>query len=405
MSNTATPQLIHSTGFNCTQIKVQESGRRPFSDGEASRTVGRFPDEMYQQERRVARQRLLLAVLMLLLFVALPLGQASAIELRTRQFALNSRTGGIQEAINALPPNGGVVIVDQTATLVSPVALNKSGVEIRGEGNVALSGAAFSFQANNISLRNLTLNDGPSTVISSRGGQSALEIDHLRIARSAYSGMFLINVTDTYIHDCVVTDYNSQNTNGHAGIAVVGSSSRIKVERNQTSSGNGNGIRIEAFRGGIPSEVWISHNRVERTTGYSAEGMTASGNNVYILENRVDRTFVTGILVYAGVGSLSNIVIQGNIISDSSQDSSQGSHPAISLAPQSNSINGVVISNNIAFDDQSIPTQGLLLTFQDNGLGGTVQNVSGSGNIQINQLHSGLLATTSTVKKVNIAIQ
>ncbi len=124
---------------------------------------------------------------------------------------------------------------------------------------------------------------------------------------------------------------------------------------------------------------------VSGTSGHSAEGIGPLGSDIWIVNCRVYKSGSTGILVYNGrAGTVArDIFIIGNSVGDSSQE--VAGNAAIAVNPSSNEIQGIVIANNIAWDDQASPTSEVMLALTNGGRGGVIDRLSVTGNVSINQ--------------------
>jgi len=222
-----------------------------------------------------------------------------------------------------------------------------------------------------------------------------VEIDGMNcrgaIKSSCKSGLLLdSSASGAWVHDLVVSNYNTSNSNGHAGVFVYGHPSpvsRVKVENCVTGPGNGNGIRLDAVL-----DCQIVGNVVSSTQGQSAEGITFGGSNIRCERNRVDRAWVSGILAWnGGAEPYRQLVISDNMISNSGQANLQippQANFAICLNPRSSAIHGVLLEGNVAYDDQAQNTQSCLLFLNDDGLGGVLEDGLIEGNLAYDNLSS-----------------
>lgn len=216
-------------------------------------------------------------------------------------------------------------------------------------------------------------------------GATSARIEHLRVVQSGYSA-FMITDTATGIRfvDDSATKYNSLNRTGHAGFFIYGPVKDVLFDHCRTSNGNGMGFRMDS-PSALPEHVRVVNCDVEKTWGHSSEGIGPLGSDIWVVNCRVYKSGATGILVFNGrAGTVShNIYIIGNSIGDSSQE--VAGNAAIAVNPTSNRIQGVVISNNIAWDDQRSPTSEVMLALTNGGQGGIIDSLSVTGNVSINQ--------------------
>lgn len=299
--------------------------------------------------------------------------------LYAKNFLKNSKTGGLQEAINSA---SGLteIIADQPISATQPVKVNKPNVVISLEQTVSFKGGtSVGFEL----LSPCCILQGPGT-----------------IADTFLSGIMVVTGADhCRVRGVTITDYNTQDAatpNGHAAIFVYGTPAPISdfgAEDFTTTNGYGNGARLA----GVTSS-FVRRGNISGTKGTSAEGITAEGENIWIEDNRLDRILVTGILIFNGnAGMYRNILINGNIISNVSQ-APGGSHPGVGINPQAGKICGLIVSGNIVYDDQTKSTTGefMLITDLDSTgkihLGGTIENSQVLGNSQWGCLNTTALA-------------
>lgn len=231
-----------------------------------------------------------------------------------------------------------------------------------------------------IGIYGLWIRDTFTSGIMSLSPITRLNVENNLIEILGASGVFIrqFGTSEVFINNNRVQDYNLRNINGHAAIAVARARG-VRVLNNHTLNGNGNGIRTTS-----PdlSDVYIVNNIIDTTTGSSSEGVTLAGRDVFCLHNIVRNSNVVGILVWARAGSFAeNMVIDGNIVSNSSQIPTF-SHPAIQVnVGDTGYARNMVIVNNIGTDDQVEPTQSTTVNFWDHDGLGTVENIHLCGNM------------------------
>ena len=225
-------------------------------------------------------------------------------------------------------------------------------------------------------------------------------IEHLRVVQSGYSA-FMVKGTATGIRfvDDSATKYNTLNQTGHAGFFIYGPTTHILFDHCSATNGNGMGFRMDT-PSGLPEHVRVVNCNVERTSGHSAEGIGPLGVDIWVVNCRVYKSGATGILVFNGRSGTEfhNIFIIGNSIGDSSQEIT--GNAAIQIDPTSNRIQGVVVSNNIAWDDQSSPTSQVMLSLTNLGQGGAIDSLSVTGNLSIRQKSSAGVSNSMPVGKL-----
>jgi Right handed beta helix region len=216
-------------------------------------------------------------------------------------------------------------------------------------------------------------------------GATSARIEHLRVVQSGYSAFMITGAASSvrFVDDSAMK-YNGLNQTGHAGFFIYGPAAHILFDHCSATDGNGNGFRMDS-PSALPEHVRVVNCNVEKTWGHSAEGITPVGNNIWVVNCRVYKSGAAGILVFNARGGtvFHNIFIIGNSIGDSSQEIA--GNAAIVVDPTSNGIQGVVISSNLAWDDQSSPTSGVMLALTNGGQGGLIDSLSVTGNVSINQ--------------------
>ncbi len=262
-----------------------------------------------------------------------------------------SLTGGIQEAINALPqPDGGVVTVSSSVQIAQTIFItNLQNITVRCLSGVAISvppGSNFpifkgtGFKNTVITGCNLVgpgahYVSGSQPVLFFVGGDT-LTIDHNQISGAAFDGMYLSGLKPTsnvYVHDNVVTGSgangiecdaincvvynNTSNSNGYMGIEVYAPGNNAVVSSNVTQSNGRNGINIQSDpTTGSVHHVVITNNT---TTDNLANGIQIGGlatfpiHHITILNNTVLRNVNVGInLNYTDLPIISNNTVQDN---------------------------------------------------------------------------------------------
>ncbi len=294
----------------------------------------------------------------------------------------------LQTALNSLPASGGIVLLkDLVASGLAPVSVSQSHVMIM------LVNCQLGYTGTGITITGTddALIGDDSTAFTAGGvavmlsGATSARIEHLRVVQSGYSAFMITGTaTDIRFVDDSATKYNGLNQTGHAGFFIYGPAVHVLFDHCTTSDGNGQGFRMDS-PSGLPTHIRIVNCEVAGTGGHSAEGIGPMGSDVWVVNCRVYKSGATGILVFNGrAGTVfHNIFIIGNSIGDSSQE--VAGNAAIQINPTSNGIQGVVISNNVAWDDQSSPTSEVMISLTNGGQGGVIDSLSISGNVSINQ--------------------
>ncbi len=294
----------------------------------------------------------------------------------------------LQTALNSLPASGGTLLLQNlVASGLSPVSVSQSHVTIRfvncqlgyaGTG-ITITGADDALIGDDSTA--LTSGDVAITL----NGATSARIEHLRVVQSGYSAFMITGAaTNVRFVDDSATKYNGLNQTGHAGFFIYGPAIGILFDHCRTFDGNGNGFRMDS-PSVLPSHVRVVNCDVEKTWGHSSEGITPVGNDIWVVNCRVYKSGATGILAFNGrAGTVfHNIFIIGNSIGDSSQQIA--GNAAIQVNPTSNGIQGVMISNNVAWDDQSSPTSEVMISLTNGGQSGVIDSLSVTGNVSINQ--------------------
>ena len=309
----------------------------------------------------------------------------------------------LQTTLTSLPASGGSLLLkDLVASGLPPVSISQSHVTIMfvnchlgyaGTG-ITISGADDALIGDDNTA--LTAGGVAVTLSSATSGR----VEHLHVAQSGYSA-FLVKGTATGIRfvDDSATKYNSLNQTGHAGFFIYGPAAHVLFDHCSTANGYGMGFRMDTSSA-LPEHVRVVNCNVENTRGHSAEGIGPLGIDIWVVNCRVYKSGATGILVFNGrAGTVfHNIFIIGNSIGDSSQEIT--GNAAIQVDPTSNRIQGVVISNNIAWDDQSSPTSQVMLSLTNRGQGGVIDSLSVTGNVSIRQKNSAGISNTMPVGKL-----
>lgn len=305
--------------------------------------------------------------------------------------------------LNSLPASGGSLLLKNLwASGLAPVSVTQShvtimfvnchlsysgnGITITGADDALIGDDNTAFTAGGVAV----------TVSSATSGM----IEHLRVVQSGYSA-FMVKGTATGIRfvDDSATKYNSLNQTGHAGFFIYGPATHILFDHCSATNGNGMGFRMDT-PSGLPEHVRVVNCNVERTSGHSAEGIGPLGVDIWVVNCRVYKTGATGILVFNGRSGTEfhNIFIIGNSIGDSSQEIT--GNAAIQIDPTYNRIQGIVVSNNIAWDDQSSPTSQTMLSLTNRGQGGVIDSLSVTGNLSIRQKSTSEISNSMPAGKL-----
>lgn len=314
----------------------------------------------------------------------------------------------LQTELNALPASGGTLLLKElVASGLAPVSISQSHVTIMfvncqlgyaGTG-ITITGAGDAL----IGDDNTALTAG--LVAVTLNGATSARIEHLRVAQAGSSGfMVLGTASNVRFVDDSATKYNTLDKTGHAGFFIYGPVNDVLFDHCRASDGNGNGFRMGS-PAALPEHVRVVNCDVERTWGHSSEGITPVGNDIWVVNCRVYKSGVTGILVYNGrAGTVfHNIFIIGNSIGDSSQEIA--GNAAIQINPTSNGVQGVVVAKNIAWDDQASPTSEVMLSITNHGQGGKIDSLSVTGNVSINQINqAGISNSMPTADLTNSSV-
>ena len=301
----------------------------------------------------------------------------------------------LQTAIDSLPPTGGMVLLQNLSGAgLPPVAVTGNNVTIQ------LQNCQLGYSANGIELagaNDALLGDSSSTLTSGSvavilNNAANARVEHIHVASSGYSAFMLEGSTvHAQFIDDSATNYNTADQNGHAAFFVYGPVSFVTFRDCSAANGNGNGFRMGS-PSALPEHIRILDCDVSNTTGQSAEGITPVGNNIWVEHCRIYKTGTSGILIFNGYSGSTyhNIYLIGNSIGDSSQEIA--GNPAMQLNPTSNRIQGVVIANNLAWDDQASPTSNIMLLLTNSNRGGTIDSLAVSGNMGYNQRNNSGIA-------------
>lgn len=309
----------------------------------------------------------------------------------------------LQTALNALPASGGTLLLQGLiASGLGPVSISQSHVTIN------FVNCQLGYAGNGITITGTddALVGDDSTTVTAGGVAVTLDnatsarVEHLRVAQSGYSAFMVLGTTSgaRFVDDYAV-NYNGMNVVGHAGFFIFGPAAHILFEHCSASNGNGQGFRMDSTTS-LPMHVRVVDCEVIGTGGRSAEGIGPAGTDIWVVHCRVYKTGATGILLFNGRAGMvfRNIYIVGNSIGDSSQVAA--GNAAIQINPTANGIQGVVVSNNIAWDDQSSPTSEVMLSLTNGGQGGTIDSLTITGNLSINQRNSAGISNSMPVANV-----
>ncbi|MCG8459431.1 MAG: right-handed parallel beta-helix repeat-containing protein, partial [Holophagales bacterium] len=134
-------------------------------------------------------------------------------------------------------------------------------------------------------------------------------------------------------------------------VTIIGSDedgpapSWIRVAENTIRHYGGAGIRVTRWGDSIPSEVQIVNNQIDQVAPElinfedpratkDGECIGVSGNNIQILGNRARGAYVNGIAIWLNTpnGTIENITVSGNTVSNSSQMPGSGNvHHGVAL--------------------------------------------------------------------------
>lgn len=190
----------------------------------------------------------------------------------------------------------------------------------------------------------------------------------------------------------------------------------IRMSGNTVRDYGGAGLRVTRIGAAIPEHIQIMNNRVESSSNalVSAAGsgtlrdgecIGVTGNHIQIIGNRVDRAYVNGIAVFSDAPEVivEDIIIANNIISNSSQmPGAFNIHHGIALILPDGLARDLVISGNIAFDDQVPPTQKYTVSLNPGSRApsAAVENLYvegniGNGNIATEALHPNVVCAAA----------
>jgi hypothetical protein len=306
----------------------------------------------------------------------------------------------LQTELNALPASGGTLLLQNlVAAGLAPVSISQSNVTIM------FVNCQLGYASNGITITGAhdALIGDEGTALTAGGvavalnGATSARVEHLRVAQSGYSAFMLQGAASgvRFVDDSA-TNYNSMNVIGHAGFFIYGPVAHVLFEHCSASGGNGQGFRMDS-PSALPMHVRVIDCEVVGTNGHSAEGIGPAGTDIWVVHCRVYKSGATGILIFNGrAGTVfHNIFIVGNSIGDSSQE--VAGNAAIQINPTANGIQGVVVSNNIAWDDQASPTSQVMISLTNGGQGGVIDSLSISGNMSINQRNSAGLSNLMPV--------
>lgn len=214
-------------------------------------------------------------------------------------------------------------------------------------------------------------------IVAAAPGCRLLGVPGVISIANSYLSAILVQEDDFWTNGLSITNYNRSNTNGNAGLFVLGMTKAVQgfqAVNFRSFGGNGNGIRL-----GNVQDALVIDSCVETTKGLSSEGITINGSDVDIVRTTVVRAFVTGILVYLDRDQSNVRILDCNVI-DSSQAvlpppagiNQVGNNFAVEVQVLQYNLRGLVIDNLCAYDDQTSPTQQGPLKIGNNNLKGTV---------------------------------
>lgn len=334
----------------------------------------------------------------------------------------------LQATVNALPANGGWIIVpDRTLSFSSTVTVTAPNVKISGQSWASVLQRASSLAGNNqiikatgsnFVLENLTI-DGNlvsntaadvdvegvnSTVrfcqfINGAGTiQLALQGGNCRAtgntvigtggtANQTY-GIWAQNSSDP----AVMIDHNTILNTGLDGIGALGSGTQIisnYVSGCQTYTGNGGGQIVAYVNSGTLNGMLIANNVIQQG-GSAASGIEISGQNVSVTGNQIFNQYGYGIGLDSGAA---DIIISGNLILNTGVANS-GTFDGISVPAN---LSNIVIAGNRVGDNQSSATMRYPITINSGtsnsyAITGNVLGPSATGGtgVQLNDHGSGL---------------
>lgn len=184
------------------------------------------------------------------------------------------------------------------------------------------------------------------------------------IQQAGKSAIMLADGADDFTIDGVtISEYNTSDTNGHGAIFANGTNGidRITVRNCKIFDGNGNFVRLHACR-----DVLVELNRFSDSHGQSAEGITLNPwcEMVGVVKNQIISAWTTGILLWGGPHQ--TVLIDSNTIKNCGQ-AKDGTHPAIGINPQGQTVSGLIVRGNWIYDDQATPTQNCGIITYDTG--------------------------------------
>lgn len=247
--------------------------------------------------------------------------------------------------------------------------------DFRLTGNKALAPPSAlnlirSKDVDSVRIENLEVTQASGTCITVREAVDAVIADN-RVSACAKSGIRLMGdveyaqVRGNTIDDIgSVVDSGNQSDSGTSGILLLGANGlapRFVRVTDNTVVDSSNGVRARAFQNGLPSDLLLAVNTIGATRSGAikeGEGIRSQAKNTQIVGNRITGSREHGIRIEGD--DADNIALVGNTISNTSQSGSTDDY-AIELDLGSGTQTQVLVTGNVAFDDQTPQTQAYLI--------------------------------------------
>jgi hypothetical protein len=248
-----------------------------------------------------------------------------------------NRIGG--SADNGIRVNG---IRPDNLTDVSRVSVTGNVIQDIDGSGIRATGSYLTISGNNISLKNLLVSDADATHAPSgidiEGIYIVVDSNVIYDATGIMIGGIRMTFNSSTIHNVTISNNIIDSIGAAAGSGIVG------------SLGTGTTFR----------DITITGNRIDNTA--SQEGVFLDNiTNLIFTNNSITNSFQEGLFC----DTCSNLITTGNLFKNNNQQNTGGVRGGIRLI----TCDGIIVSNNRAYDDQGTKTQkyGIFI----DGTGGT----------------------------------
>jgi hypothetical protein len=204
-------------------------------------------------------------------------------------FSRGSVTGGIQEAINSLPPDGGIVFLPAGITTITKPIVIKRPVILRGVGMGMLSTKNYAFSNPSTIKSNITQSHAVIITPPSSGYLGGVVLEDFQIHGNkdvepdpSGCGVALIGGNSTTALRSVVISRVLSRDNADCGFLVQDNAFMVTFREVQSLRNQIDGIRITSTEtGGKPSQIWI-HDTISDLNGRDALRIAGKTGDVSI---------------------------------------------------------------------------------------------------------------------------